>query len=42
VALRLTHLVISKRLSGIVLRTRSDTTQEIKILVLRHQLAVLQ
>jgi transposase InsO family protein len=42
VALRLTYLVISKLLSWIVLRTRSDTTKEIEILVLRHQLAVLR
>ena len=41
-ALRLTYLVISKLLSWIVLRTRSDTTKEIEILVLRHQLAVLR
>jgi putative transposase len=31
-----------KLLSWIVLRARSDTTKEIEILVLRHQLAVLQ
>jgi putative transposase len=34
--------VFSKLLGWIVLRTRSDTTKEIEILVLRHQLAVLQ
>ena len=34
--------MFSKLLSWIVLRTRSDTTKEIEILVLRHQLAVLQ
>jgi putative transposase len=42
VALRLTYLMFSKLLSWIVLRTRSDTTKEIEILVLRHQLAVLR
>src|SRR4026208_624616 len=34
--------MFSKLLGWIVLRTRSDTTKEIEILVLRHQLAVLQ
>jgi hypothetical protein len=42
VALRLIYLMFSKLLSWIVLRTRSDTTKDIEILVLRHQLAVLQ
>jgi putative transposase len=42
VALRLIYQMFSKLLSWIVLRTRSDTTKEIEILVLRHQLAVLQ
>jgi putative transposase len=42
VALQLIYLVFSKLLSWMVLRTRSDTTKEIEILVLRHQLAVLQ
>ena len=41
-ALRLTYQMFSKLLGWIVLRTRSDTTKEIEILVLRHQLAVLQ
>ena len=41
-ALQLIYLVFSKLLSWMVLRTRSDTTKEIEILVLRHQLAVLQ
>ena len=34
--------MFSKLLGWIVLRTRSDTSKEIEILVLRHQLAVLQ
>ena len=42
VALRLIYLLFSKLLASIVLRTRSDTTKEIEILVLRHQLAVLR
>jgi transposase len=42
VALRLTYQMFSKLLGWIVLRTRSDTTKDIEILVLRHQLAVLQ
>ena len=41
-ALRLIYQMFAKLLSWIVLRTRSDTTKEIEILVLRHQLAVLQ
>jgi putative transposase len=41
-ALQLIYLLFSKLLSWMVLRTRSDTTKEIEILVLRHQLAVLQ
>ena len=42
VALKLIYLMFSKLLGWIVLRTRSDTSKEIEILVLRHQLAVLQ
>jgi putative transposase len=42
VALQLIYLVFSKLLSWMVLCTRSDTAKEIEILVLRHQLAVLQ
>ena len=34
--------MLSKRLGWMVLCTRSDTTKEIEILVLCHQLAVLQ
>jgi putative transposase len=41
-ALRLINQMFSKLVGWIVLRTRSDTTKEIEILVLRHQLAVLQ
>lgn len=36
------YLLLSKLLSWIVLHTRSDSSKEIEILVLRHQLAVLQ
>ena len=42
VALRLIYQMFSKLLSWMVLRTRSDTAKDIEILVLRHQLAVLQ
>jgi hypothetical protein len=42
VTLRLIYQMVSTLLGWIVLRTRSDTTKEIEILVLRHQLAVLQ
>ena len=41
-ALRLIYQMFFQLLGWIVLRTRSDTTKEIEILVLRHQLAVLQ
>ena len=41
-ALRLIHQVFTTLLGWIVLRTRSDPTKDIEILVLRHQLAVLQ
>ncbi len=40
VALGLIYQMLSKLLSWMVLRARSDTTKEIEILVLRHQLAV--
>ena len=41
-ALRLIYQMLSKLLSWIVLRSRSDTSKEIELLVLRHQLAVLR
>jgi hypothetical protein len=42
VALKLIYVMFSRLLGWMVLRTQSDTTKEIEILVLRHQLAVLQ
>jgi hypothetical protein len=42
VALRLTYQMISTLLGWIVLRARGDTSKEVEILVLRHQLAVLR
>jgi putative transposase len=42
VALKLMYLVFTKLLGWMVLRIRSDTTKDVEILVLRHQLAVLQ
>jgi putative transposase len=42
VALKLIYQLFAKLLSLMVLRTRSDAAKEIEILVLRHQLAVLQ
>jgi putative transposase len=43
VALRLIYLIFTKLLGWMVLCTPSETTaKEIEILVLRHQLAVLQ
>ena len=42
VVLRLIYVMFSKLLGWMVLRSRSDTTKEIEILLLRHQLAVLR
>jgi hypothetical protein len=42
VAIQLIYVTFGKLLAWMVLRTRSDTTKEIAILVLRHQHAVLQ
>ena len=42
VALKLIYLTFAKLLGWMVLRIRSDTSKDIEILVLRHQLAVLQ
>src|SRR5687768_7196742 len=42
VALKLIYQTFAKLLSWMVLHARSDTANEIEILVLRHQLAVLQ
>jgi len=42
VALKLIYQMFAKLLTWMVLHVRSDTANEIEILVLRHQLAVLQ
>jgi hypothetical protein len=42
VTVKLIYQVFAKLLSWMMLHARSDTANEIEILVLRHQLAVLQ
>jgi hypothetical protein len=42
VALRLIYQMFSNLLGWVVLRARCESSKEIEILVLRHQLAVLQ
>jgi hypothetical protein len=42
VALKLIYQMFAKLLTWMVLHVRSDAANEIEILVLRHQLAVLQ
>jgi putative transposase len=42
VALKLIYQMFAKLMTWMMLHTRSDTTKDIEILVLRHQLAVLQ
>ena len=42
VTLKLIYQLVAKLLSWMVLRARSDAANEMEILVLRHQLAVLQ
>ena len=41
-ATKLIYQMFAKLLSWVMIHARSDTTKEIEILVLRHQLAVLQ
>jgi hypothetical protein len=42
VMLRLAHVIARRLVGGLVLLARTDAAKEVEILLLRHQLAVLQ
>jgi putative transposase len=42
VAFRLTYLMLLRVLGWLALLTRSDTSKDVEILVLRHEVAVLR